>query len=129
MNWLVTIAGVVAAFVVVGHFAVGAKQFLKPMLEADFDPVARKVMHCVFHYVSVFIVLSCIALLALGTGMVVVEGGALLVRFIAVNFLLFAIWQIVLALRSGIAKPLTTFFQWIPFAIIDICAWLGARMM
>lgn len=32
MNWYITIAGLIGAFTVIGHFAMGSKQFLKPML-------------------------------------------------------------------------------------------------
>ncbi len=51
MNWMITIAGFVGLFTTIGHFAVGSKSFLKPMLEASFDDIPKKVMHCVFHYV------------------------------------------------------------------------------
>jgi len=68
MNWLVLTSGIVAAFCTVGHFAIGSKQFLQPMLQASFDDVSKKVMHCVFHYVSVYLVLSTIFLIAVGFG-------------------------------------------------------------
>ena len=126
MNWLVTIAGAVAAFMVVGHFVVGTKRFLKPMLAADFDPVARKTMHCVFHYVSAFLILSSVALLLFGTGIVDVPGSVPMVKFIALNYAAFAVWQIVIALTSGIERPLMKMFQWTMFAAIAVCAWLGA---
>ena len=45
MNWTVLIAGIVGLFTTIGHFAVGSRQFLSPMLEAQFDAVPRKVMH------------------------------------------------------------------------------------
>ena len=68
MNWLVLISGLVAGFCTIGHFAIGSKQYLQPMLQATFDDVPKKVMHCVFHYVSVYLVLSTIFLLAVGLG-------------------------------------------------------------
>ena len=68
MNWTIFIAGVGAVFVTLGHFAVGSKLYLKPMLQASFDDVPKKVNHCVFHYVSVFLVLSAIFLLLVGAG-------------------------------------------------------------
>ena len=42
MDWYIIIAGLIAAATTVGHFAVGSKQFLKPMLGASFDPVPKK---------------------------------------------------------------------------------------
>ena len=50
MNALVLTAGIFAFGVVIGHFTLGAKLYLKPMLAAEFDPVAKRVMLCVFHY-------------------------------------------------------------------------------
>ena len=41
MNILVFISGLFALFTVIGHFAVGIKSFLKPMLEANFDEVPK----------------------------------------------------------------------------------------
>jgi hypothetical protein len=49
MNGPILIAGVAAAFCALGHFTVGRKQYLKPMLAASFDDVAKRVNHCVFH--------------------------------------------------------------------------------
>ena len=126
MNWLILISGVFALLTTIGHFAVGSKEFLKPMLEAEFDPVARKVMHCVFHYISAFLILSTIALLCVGTGIMKLQGSAILVQFIAANYVVFSIWQIVLASTSGIPKGVFKLFQWIFFVIIASLAWFGS---
>ena len=126
MNWLILISGIFALLTTIGHFAVGSKEFLKPMLEAEFDPVARKVMHCVFHYVSAFLILSTIALLCVGTGIMKLQGSTMLGQFIAANYVAFSIWQIVLASTSGIPKGISKLFQWIFFVIIALLAWLGS---
>jgi hypothetical protein len=52
MNAPTFIAGLAAAFCALGHFTVGRKQYLKPMLAASFDDVAKRVNHCVFHTAS-----------------------------------------------------------------------------
>jgi hypothetical protein len=127
LNWLVFTSGIFALLTTIGHFAVGTKQFLVPMLAAIFDPVAKKVMHCVFHYISAFLILSTLALLLVGTGMLHVPGGALLVQFIACNYLVFAIWQIVLASASGIPKGVFKLFQWVFFVLISVFALVGTR--
>jgi hypothetical protein len=36
MNWMILISGLAAGFVNLGHFTVDRKDFLKPMLQADF---------------------------------------------------------------------------------------------
>ncbi len=126
MNWFIIIAGLVCAFTTIGHFAVGSRQFLKPMLEASFDPVPKKVMHCVFHYISAYLILSTIALLGIGIGVIPREGTTLLVRFISINFAVFAVWQITLAITSQIEKGIFKLFQWVFFIIIAVFAWFGS---
>ncbi len=126
MNWMILISGLAAGFVNLGHFTVGRKDFLKPMLQADFDDVPKKVMHCVFHYISVYVVLSFVVLIVIGLGFSFGTADALLVKFIAINYFLFAITQIVIAATSNIPKGVIKLFQWILFMGIAIFAWIGA---
>ena len=126
MNYLVLGAGLVCSMTTLGHFIVGSKQFLKPMLESSFDQVARKVMHCVFHYVSVYLILSSIVLLLVGFDIQFIEHSEMLVKFIAANFFAFAIWQIALALTSGIQNGIFKLFQWVFFVAIAFLAWFGS---
>jgi hypothetical protein len=126
MNWMILISGLAAGFVNLGHLIIGGKGFLKPMLQADFDEVPKKVMHCVFHYVSVYVALSFIVLIAIGLGFSFGAADTLLVKFIAINYFLFAITQIVIAATSNIPKGVTKLFQWIFFMVIAIFAWIGA---
>jgi len=126
MNWLVLISGLAAAFCTVGHFAIGSKQFLQPMLQASFDDVPKKVMHCVFHYVSVYLVLSTIFLLAVGFGYKFNTDTTLMIKFVAINFALFAVMQLIIAATSKIQNAVIKMLQWIFFAVIAVLAWLGA---
>lgn len=126
MNWLVFISGLFAAFTTVGHFVMGSKLYLRPMLDATFDEVAKKVMHCVFHYVSTDLVLSAIVLLAAGLGLDFGLHLRLLVKFIAIHYAIYAIAQIIIALTSRIPNPLFKMFQWTFFVLIALSAWLGA---
>jgi hypothetical protein len=123
---MILISGLAAGFVNLGHFTIGSKNFLRPMLQADFDDVPKKIMHCVFHYVSVYLILSFIVLMAIGLGFSFGTADKLLVKFIAINYFFFAITQIVIAAASNIPKGVTKLFQWIFFLIIVIFAWIGA---
>jgi hypothetical protein len=126
MNWMILISGLAAGFVNVGHFTVGSKDFLKPMLQADFAEVPKKVMHCVFHYISIYVVLSFIVLITIGLGFSFGTADALLVKFIAINYFFFATTQIVIAATSNIPNGVIKLFQWIFFMVIAIFAWIGA---
>jgi len=126
MNWMVFISGLAAGCVNLGHFIVGRKQFLKPMLQAEFDEIPKKVMQCVFHYISVYVILSFIVLIAVGLGFRFGPADTLLVKFIAVNYFFFAIAQIVVAATSNIPRGVVKLFQWIFFLVVAIFAWIGA---
>lgn len=125
MNGYILTAAILALMTTLGHFAVGSKQFLLPMLRADFDRVAQKVMHSVFHYVSVFLILSTLALFVVALGNIAPAQGRLLTFFIALHYLLFALWQIGIALTSDLKKPLFKLFQWVFFVLIAFFGVLG----
>ena len=95
------------------------------MLQATFDDVAKNVMHCVFHYVSVFLVLTSITLLLLGFGIDFNSDVSLLIRLIAIHYAAFALVQIVIAFLSNVEKALVKMFQWMIFVVIAVFAWLG----
>ena len=126
MNWLILISGIVALSATVGHLTMGSKMILKPMLVASFDHVPKKVMHAVFHYGSVYQILSSVALLSIGAGFSFGLNSTLLVWFIALNYSLFALSGIIIALTSGIPNSLMKMFQWIFWVVIAILAWVGA---
>jgi len=125
MNWPIFIAGVGAGFITLGHFAVGSKQYLKPMLQASFDEVPKKINHCVFHYISVYLVLSTIFLLLTGFGYFSQADNSWLVKFISINYGFFAVVQIVIAATSGIQNAIFKMFQWMLFAFVAAFAWVG----
>ena len=126
MNWLILIAGLFALFATIGHLTMGRKSFLRPMMDASFDEVPKKVMQSVFHYVSVFQILSAVALLLVAFGFSFNLDSTLLVWFVALNYSLFAITGIIIDLTSGIPNGLVKMFQWIFWVIIAVLAWIGA---
>ena len=126
MNGPIFISGVAAVFCTLGHFTVGSKQYLKPMLTASFDEVAKKVNHCVFHYVSAFLVLSAVCLVMIGAGLTFNTDTDLLVKFIAIHYAVFAATQIIIAATSGIQNAVFKMFQWTIFVFIAVFAWIGA---
>ena len=125
MNGFILIAGIFATLTCVGHFTVGRKEYLIPMLKADFDPVPKKVMQCVFRYVSAFLVTSTLLLLAVGFGVPFKSGFKLPVDFVAINYAAFSVTQLVIAFKSGLPQPAKKMFQWIFFTLIAVFAWIG----
>jgi hypothetical protein len=124
MNWPVFIAGAGAVFITLGHFVFGSKMYLKPMLQASFDDLPKKVNHCVFHYLSVYLVLSAIFLLLAGTGYTD-QPDSWLVKFISINYGLFSVVQIIIAATSGIQGAIFKMFQWALFTFVAVFSWVG----
>ncbi len=125
MNWFIMLAGLFAGFTVIGHFTMGSKLYLKPMLVSDMNEIPRKIMHCVFHYISVYLVLSCLVLLTAGFGIKSVTIPPVLLQFIALNYIGFALVQILIALTSKINNVIFKMFQWTFFVLIAVLTLLG----
>ena len=86
MNRYIFIAGLISAAATIGHASVSRKKYLKPMLKAEFDPAAKKIMHCMYHYVSAFSCLSTVMLLIIGLNIWFGAGIALVILFITTNY-------------------------------------------
>jgi hypothetical protein len=121
MNIYTLIAGLLAAFATIGHLTIGKKQFLNPMLAADFDVLPKKVIHSVFHYITVFLLLSALMLIVIGVrGSSCMFDPTLLLVFIGANYFLFAVFQIIIAVAAKIS--LLKMFQWIFWLLIAVFA-------
>ena len=125
MNWMLIVSGFLAAFATIGHFVMGSKNFLVPMLGADFPEVPKRVMHSVFHYISVNFVLSTLALLVAGFDLVKTYDLSSLVLFIAVQFALFVLVQLIVIFATKVERGLFRMFQWTVFLPIAVFAFLG----
>jgi len=125
MNISILISGILALSTTIGHFTMGSKLYLNPMINSNLELVPKKVMHSVFHYVSVFLITSTIVLLGYGFGLEYFSGSEILIKYIAINYAGFAIWQIFIALTSKIPSAITKLFQWTFFVLIALFAWVG----
>lgn len=126
MNIYAVVAGVLALFAAIGHLTIGKKQFLSPMMNAEFDSLAKKVMQSVFHYISVFLFLTAYILIMPGVrGANCVIDPTPVFGFIGVNYLLFAIAQIIVAFRAKIS--LLKMFQWIFWILISAFSFMAAN--
>lgn len=125
MNIYAVVAGIIALFAFIGHLTIGKKMFLKPMMEAEFDQLAKKVMQSVFHYVSIFQFLSAYMLIMPGIrGENCNIDATPLFGFIGINYLLFAIGLVIIALRAKIS--LLKMFQWIFWILIATLSFMAA---
>jgi len=126
MNTMVLIAGILAAMATLGHFTMGVKLYLQPLLASDLETIPKKVMHTVFHYISVYMTLSSWMLIMIGIrGDGCMFDPTLVLSFIGMNYALFAVTQIIIALASGIDRALLKMFQWTFWLLIAAFTFMG----
>ena len=114
MNYFVLLSGIVALLATIGHFTIGYQKFIKPVLKSDVEIIPKKVMLSIFHYISVFQVLSTFILIAVATGNCrAFENPSDVVKFIGITYAGFALVQIIIALTSSIKMGIFKLFQWV----------------
>jgi hypothetical protein len=119
MNILVLIAGVFALFATIGHFTMGVKLYLRPLMQTDVDLVVKNIFKGLFHYSSVFLVTSTVLLIRTGiAGEGCMFDPFMAHAFICANYLLMGLSQIIIALSSSVKNPLAKMFQWVFWLII-----------
>jgi hypothetical protein len=126
MNYFIFVSAILALSALLGHFTMGRKSYLVPVLKSEIDIVPKKVMQSLFHYMSVFMVLSTIILFA-GShhSCPLYDYVHNMIRFIGIVYAFLAIVQFIIALTSGISGGVFKLFQWIFWALIAACAILG----
>ncbi len=128
MNGLLIASGLVAAFMLVGHSTIGRKQFFLPMLEATFDPTAKRVMEFVWHMSTATLVLPPIVLLYAGITAADAPALQYLVVYIAVQFAAWGAIHLLLTTTSGLPGAVYKMFQWALFLIVGGLAWAGTTV-
>jgi len=126
MNYFIFISALITLVAIIGHFTMGRKEYLKPVLDSDADILPKKVMQSVFHYMSVFLVLSMIVLFAGSHELCpLYDYVHNMIRFIAIVYAFFALIQFIIALTSGIPGGVFKIFQWVFWALIAAAAVIG----
>ena len=126
MNYFILISAIIGLAAIIGHFTIGRKEYLIPVLNSDIDIIPKKVMHSLFHYMSVFMVLSTVILFA-GSSLAcpLYDYVQNMIRFIGIVYAFFAVTQFIIALTSGISGGIFKLFQWILWALIAVFVILG----
>lgn len=127
MNYLILTSGVVAAFATIGHFAIGSKDFLKPVMDSNIPEIPKKVMQSLFHYMSVFMIFTSVILIAFSFGEnLIFENSTDVLKLIGFTYAGFALAQFIIAASSSVEMGVLKMFQWIFWVIIAVFALLGA---
>ncbi len=126
MNYYILTSGVIASLATIGHFAIGFKEFLKPVLISNVDEIPKKVMLSLFHYMSVFMIFTTVILLSISMGKnLIFENSSDIVRFIGYIYAGFAVVQFIIALTSSIKLGVFKLFQWIFWILIAVFSLIG----
>ncbi len=126
MNYFIFISALIALVAVIGHFSMGRKTYLVPVLDSEIDSIPKSVMQSLFHYMSVFLVVSTIILLAGSHHLCpMYDYVHNMIKLIAVVYALFGITQFIIALSSGISGGVFKLFQWVFWVLIALFAILG----
>ncbi|MEU2119347.1 hypothetical protein ABZ567_27715 [Streptomyces sp. NPDC016459] len=122
MNGWLLAAGVTALGVAAAHIVGGHRDVVRPLLSCGLADEPKRVLHAVWHMVSVDLVLSAAALvyLALADD---TSATAPMAWFVAAHFVAYAGAFLVVTLSVGWPKPLLRLPQWIlllPVAILTV---------
>ncbi len=116
MNGFWLAASAIAAVTALIHLIAGHRAPLGVMLAADFDEVAKRTMHVVWHLVTIDLVISAAVLFAAAAWPARVS--TQLPGVVAVQHGLYAVAFVVIALASRLPRGLLKLPQWILFVPI-----------
>lgn len=125
MNGWLLAAGITALGVAAVHIVAGHRDVVRPLLSCGLGDEPKRVLHAVWHMVSIDLALSGLALLHLsltdstsGTGMVP--------WFVAAHFIAYAAAFLIVTLSVGWPRPLLRLPQWILLLPVAALAAAGA---
>lgn len=126
MNYFIFMSALIALVALIGHCTMGRKEYLLPVMNSEIDNVPKKVMQSLFHYMTVFLVVSIFILLAGSHHLCpMYDYVHNMIRFIGIVYAFFAIAQFLIALTSGIPGAVFKMFQWVFWALIALCTIVG----
>lgn len=125
MNGWLLAAGITAFGVAVAHIAGGHRDVVRPLLSCGLAEEPKRVLHAVWHMVSVDLVLSAAALIYLAVADGTSATGPM-AWFVAAHFVAYAVAFLVVTLSVGWPKPLLRLPQWILLLPVAVLTGAGA---
>lgn len=120
---MIYIAAYLSLFMLAGHLVMGIKLYLKPMLKSNTEDIASKVMHAVFHYMTIMMTMSAIGLVGFAHNLIEISSDVVL--FIGIFYVACGLLQIGMAFESDGFKGLAKMFQWTMFVPIGLLSILS----
>lgn len=127
MSYPLFAAGVLAVLATIGHFFAGYKMYIRPIIGSNADAIPKNVVLCLFHYMSVYLILTAIILLAFSFGYSLIFDSIHDVTLvIGISYAGFALVQLAVALTSSVKSGPLKMFQWIFWLLIALLSLVAA---
>jgi hypothetical protein len=120
INWPILAAGFLAGVTALIHIVPGGKEVARPLLASSIDEVVKLTLYACWHLVSAALVLSSLALLASGAGLI---SAPWMVAFVSTLWLLFGSVFLVVTLSLPKPRGLFRLPQWtllLPVGILGL---------
>jgi hypothetical protein len=122
MNYYLLTSGIISLLSCIGHFTMGYNDYIRPVLQSDIDIIPKKIVLCLFHYMSVVMILTTVLLLSFAFNQnLIFTNTADAVKLIVIAYTGFAMAGLLIASKVGIFK----LFQWIFWVMIALFSFLG----
>lgn len=122
MNYFLLSSGIISLLGCVGHFTLGYNDYIRPVLQSDIDVIPKKIVLCIYHYMSVFMVITTILLLSFAFNQYLIfENVTDAVKVLVISYVGFAVAGFLISTKVGIFK----LFQWIFWMLIAVLSFLG----
>ncbi|MER8193423.1 hypothetical protein AB0N79_06265 [Streptomyces microflavus] len=125
MNGWLLAAGITALGVAAVHIVAGHRDVVRPLLSCGLGDEPKRVLHAVWHMVSIDLALSGLALLHLSLTDST-SGTGLVAWFVAAHFIAYAAAFLLVTLSVGWPRPLLRLPQWILLLPVAALAAAGA---
>ncbi|QIP88182.1 hypothetical protein GLX30_33875 [Streptomyces sp. Tu 2975] len=125
MNGWFLAAGITALGVAAVHVVGGHRDVVRPLISCGLADEPKRVLHAVWHMVSVDLAFSGLALLYLALMDGTPEAG-LVAWFVAAHFIAYAAAFLVVTLSVGRPRPLLRLPQWILLLPVAVLTAVGA---
>ncbi|MEM6995622.1 MAG: hypothetical protein AAF721_34240 [Myxococcota bacterium] len=113
-----TLVGASSLLLGLVHVFGGGRDVLRPMLRADFDPVARATMHACWHAITVY--LFATGAILLWRGLAPPAGFDPLAATIFASYAAVAAVFVLIVARTRVPAAWRRLPQWIPFSIMGV---------
>lgn len=126
MNYLHLSAAILALFATIGHFTMGYKMYMLPVKNSNIDTIPKNIMVGLFHYASVFMIISTIVLFyaSIGSDSKLFDLN-IAVLLIGTIYAGWAIVQLIIAITSSVKGALFKMFQWIFWLVIALLVFMS----